>query len=75
MIIQVSVKHHTAKYIRTEIVPWVEEHFGNDFTHGWPHKRFMFPEGEEAVMFVMKFGGIRTETQIDKMLRNLSEAE
>jgi len=74
MLIQVDVSEYEMAFIRGEIVPWVKETFGDEFVYAWPNKYFIFHDDEGATAFMLKFGGKRTETKIEKMIKAFEQS-
>ena len=75
MLVQIDVSQYDMFYIREKIIPWVREIYKNNYAYMWPGKRFIFYDNGDATIFILKFGGKRIETNIEKMYRNLKDDE
>lgn len=73
MTTSISVNQYDPTQIRDILVPWVENNAGNEYAYTWPYATFTFLNEEDALAFVLKFGGSRVETTPERMIREQYE--
>jgi hypothetical protein len=74
-MIRISVNHYTPTQIKEILVPWAERNASKEYAYTWPFSDFTFSNEGDAIAFMLKFGGSRVESKIEKMLREIDEGK
>ena len=72
-MIRISVNQYSAIQIKEILVPWAEKNANKEYAYTWPYADFTFSEEGDAVAFMLKFGGTRVESKIERMIREMDE--